>query len=60
MVNDIGSRKRHYFTVWHDINPNYSLLLQSILGGLIEPIVKSPVDFRSVTANAIMFSFEVS
>jgi hypothetical protein len=54
------NKRCHYFTVSHDINMRFSLVLQSILGGLIEPIIKSPVEFRSVTANAITFSFEAS
>jgi hypothetical protein len=54
------NKRCHYFTVSHDINMRFSLVLQSILGGLIEPIIKSPVEFRSVTANAITFSFETS
>jgi hypothetical protein len=54
------NKRSHYFTVSHDINMRFSLVLQSILGGLIEPIIKSPVEFRSVTANTITFSFETN
>jgi hypothetical protein len=56
---DKNDTKLHYFTVNHDINMNFSLALQSILAGLIEPIVKSAVEFANVTANAITFSFRV-
>jgi hypothetical protein len=52
-------RQRHYFTINHDINMNFSLALQSILGGLIEPIVRSTVEFTNLTSNAITFSFRV-
>ncbi|HEU4444475.1 MAG TPA: hypothetical protein VFR94_07375 [Nitrososphaeraceae archaeon] len=49
----------HYFTVNHDINMNFSLALQSILAGLIEPIIKSTVEFTNVTPSTITFSFTV-
>jgi hypothetical protein len=52
-------RQRHYFTINHDINMNFSLALQSILGGLIEPIVRSTVEFTNLTPTAITFSFRV-
>jgi hypothetical protein len=50
---------RHYFTVNHDINMNFTLALQSILAGLIEPIIKNTVEFTNQTSNAITFSFEI-
>ena len=49
----------HYFTVNHDINLNFSLALQSILAGLIEPITKSTVEFTNLTPNTITFAFPV-
>ena len=49
----------HYITVNHDINMNFSLALQSILAGLIEPIIKRNVEFTNVTARSIIFSFKV-
>lgn len=49
----------HYFTVNHDINMNFSLALQSILAGLIEPIIKNTVEFTNVTPSATTFSFKV-
>jgi hypothetical protein len=57
--DDDDNDKRHYFIVNHDINMNFSLALQSILEGLIEPIIKSTVDFTNVTTTSIAFSFEV-
>ena len=52
-------KSHHYFTVTHDINMNFTLALQSILAGLIEPIIKNTVEFTNKTSNAITFSFEV-
>lgn len=49
----------HYFTINHDINMNFSLVIQSILEGLIEPIIKSAIEFTNVTPSAITFSFKV-
>jgi len=54
-----NNRNLHYFTVNHDINMNFSLALQSILAGLIEPIIKNTVEFTNVTPNTITFSFKV-
>jgi len=48
----------HYFTVNHDININFSIHLKAFLEGLIEPIIKGPVKFYSLTSNAITFSFQ--
>jgi hypothetical protein len=48
----------HYFIVNHDINMNFSIALKAFLEALIEPIIKRPVKFNSLTQNAISFSFE--
>jgi hypothetical protein len=56
---DEADKNLHYFTVNHDINMNFSLALQSILAGLIEPIVKSTVEFTNITSSAITFSFRI-
>ena len=53
------SQERHYFTVNHDINIKFSFALKAILEGLIEPVSKTAVEFRDVTANSITFSFDV-
>jgi hypothetical protein len=50
----------HYFTVNHDININFSIVLKAILEGLIEPIIKSPVIFKEITSNSISFSYSSS
>jgi hypothetical protein len=57
--NGDRSQKRHYFTVNHDINIKFSFALKAILEGLIEPVSKTTVQFRDVTANSITFSFDV-
>lgn len=56
---DDNNTRRHCYTVNHDININFSLALQSILEGLIEPIIKSTVHFTSITTTSIAFSFEL-
>jgi hypothetical protein len=58
--NNNNNGERHYFTVIHDINMNFSIALRTILEGLIVPIIKSDIEFRNITASAISFSFEVS
>jgi hypothetical protein len=57
--NSSDRSQRHYFTVSHDINIKFSLALKAILEGLIEPVSKTTVEFRDVTANSITFSFDV-
>jgi hypothetical protein len=57
--NYVSNKLHHYFTVNHDINMNFSLALQSILAGLVEPIIKNTIEFTNVTPNTITFSFAV-
>jgi hypothetical protein len=57
--NSSDRSQRHYFTVNHDINIKFSFALKAILEGLIEPVSKTAVEFRDVTANSITFSFDV-
>lgn len=59
IVENSDRSQRHYFTVNHDINIKFSFALKAILEGLIEPISKTTVEFRDVTANSITFSFDV-
>jgi hypothetical protein len=59
IVENADRSQRHYFTVNHDINIKFSFALKAILEGLIEPVSKTTVEFRDVTANSITFSFEV-
>jgi hypothetical protein len=57
--NSSDRSQRHYFTVNHDINIKFSFALKAILEGLVEPVSKTTVEFRDVTANSITFSFDV-
>ena len=60
IVEDSDTSQRHYFTVNHDINIKFSVALKAILEGLIEPVSKTTVDFRDITANSLTFSFVVA
>jgi hypothetical protein len=59
IVEDIERSQKHYFTVNHDINMKFSLALKAIFEGLIEPVSKTTVEFKEMTANSISFSFVV-
>ena len=59
IVEDSDTSQRHYFTVNHDINIKFSVALKAILEGLIEPVSKTTVEFRDITANSLTFSFDV-
>lgn len=59
IVEDSGRSQKHYFTVNHDINIKFSVALKAILEGLIEPVSKTTVEFRDITANSLTFSFDV-
>jgi hypothetical protein len=57
-VSRYQKQQVHIFTVSHDINMNFSLALKAILEGLVEPITKSPVIFKDITATSIAFSIK--
>ena len=59
IVENSGTSQRHYFTVNHDINIKFSVALKAILEGLIEPVSKTTVEFKEITANSLTFSFDV-
>jgi hypothetical protein len=59
IVEDSGRSQKHYFTVNHDINIKFSIALKAILEGLIEPVSKTTVEFKEITANSLTFSFDV-
>ena len=59
VIEDSDRSQRHYFTVNHDINIKFSVALKAILEGLIEPVSKTTVEFRDITANSLTFSFDV-
>jgi len=50
---------RHTFSLNHDININFSVVLKIILQRLIEPVTKSQVIFGELRPSSISFSFEV-
>jgi antitoxin component of RelBE/YafQ-DinJ toxin-antitoxin module len=51
--------KNHIFHVTHDINLNFSTAIKYMLKALVEPITKTKVEFKELTPNVIVFSFEV-
>jgi hypothetical protein len=59
MVENSDRSQKHYFTVNHDINIKFSVALKAILEGLIEPVSKTTVEFKDITANSLTFSFDV-
>ena len=58
-VENSDTNQKHYYTVNHDINIKFSVALKAILEGLIEPVSKTTVEFRDITANSLTFSFDV-
>jgi hypothetical protein len=50
---------RHTFSLNHDINMNFSIVLKVILEGLIEPVIKNKVIFGETASNRITFTFDV-
>jgi hypothetical protein len=53
------TEETNYFTLNHDINVNFSIVLKAILQGLIEPIIKSPVVFKLISSSSISFSYSI-
>jgi hypothetical protein len=49
---------KHTFTLNHNINMKFSIVLKVILEGLIEPIIKNKVIFEEATSNRITFTFD--
>lgn len=54
-----GGNSRHSFSLNHDINMNFSIVLKVILEGLIEPVIKNKVIFGETSSSRITFSFDV-
>jgi hypothetical protein len=50
---------RHTFSLNHDINMNFSIVLKIIIQRLVEPVTKSQVIFGELRPSSITFSFEV-
>ena len=53
------NNRLHYCIVNHDINMNFSIALKSLIEELLEPIIKKPIKFTSLTPCTITFSFEI-
>lgn len=51
---------RHSFSLNHDINKNFSIVLRTILEGVIEPIIKNKVIFGETTSSRITFTFDLT
>jgi hypothetical protein len=49
----------HTFCVTHEISLNFSIAMKHMLMALIQPITKTKVEFKELTPNLIVFSFEV-
>jgi hypothetical protein len=60
IVEKTSEGEKHYFTINHDINLNFSLALRAIIEGLVEPIIKRSVEVKNITENSLAFSFDVS
>lgn len=56
-VDEVNNR--HSFSLNHDINMNFSIVLRVILEGLVEPVIKNKVVFGDLTPNTITFTFEI-
>jgi hypothetical protein len=50
---------RHTFSLNHDVNMNFSIVLRVILESLVEPIIKNKLAFGELTSSCITFSFNV-
>ncbi len=50
--------KVHFYTIHHDVNRNFSLLLKEYIASLVQSAITRPVKFAAMSPNAITFSFE--
>ena len=50
--------KKHYYTVHHDVNKNYSIFVKEFVNALVQNTIPRPVNFEAVTPNAVTFSFD--
>ena len=50
--------KRHYFTMRHDINLNFSVFAKEYLSALLRGALAKNVLFESLSPNSVTFSFE--
>ncbi len=50
--------KRHFFTLYHDVNLNFSIFTKEYMSTMIQNLVSRPVQFDNVSPNSVTFSFE--
>lgn len=50
--------KRHFFTLYHDVNMNFSIFTKEYMSSMIQSLVSRPVQFDNVSPNSVTFSFE--
>ena len=48
---------RHFFSLVHDINANFSHFYKGFVIGLAEPIVRTPITFHDLSDNCVAFSW---
>ena len=51
--------KRHFYTVHHDVNANYSIFTKEYVSGMIQHTIPGPIHFEAMSPNALTFSFEL-
>jgi hypothetical protein len=50
--------RRHFFTLHHDVNLNFSFFAKEYVASMMHSTIAKPVQFESVSANALTFTFE--
>lgn len=48
---------RHFFSLIHDVNANFSHFYKGFIIGLVGPIVKTPITFHDQSDNCVAFSW---
>ena len=51
--------KRHFYTVHHDVNLNYSIFTKEYVSAMIQNTIPGPIHFETMSPNALSFSFEL-
>ena len=51
--------KRHFYTVHHDVNLNYSIFTKEYVSGMIQHMIPGPIHFETMSPNALSFSFDL-
>jgi hypothetical protein len=49
---------KHFFTVKHDVNLNFSFFTKEYVSSLLQSMLGTKVDFEAMTPNSVTFSFE--